>query len=554
MSVEILVHADNAGLIRRFALPASDGKAFQSVRISREVLDQAGACLQLSCSLPIIDVQGFWHPERSRPCAQLHWHIGFKSAAQRNFPYLTFFEQGQKNRATFALSCLHNDVAVTAKMNQQEAIYHITFVIAVDAATEAFDFLVSFLDCPWPELLAEYREAVAISTPVFPPAAFLPVYCTWYAVHAALTMAYLDQNAALAAKLGFGTFIVDDGWCFDEMKRVTPASLAQWYDRIGDWELSENKLPDFPAHIARAQRLGLRYMLWVAPFFVGTASRAMAGIEDTAAALLTRPHEGQCIADPRCVPFLDRTRAKLLQHFIALGLDGYKIDFLDAVEPSVTSPRSREVLAFIRQFVGDLRAEKPDVLIEFRQHYATPLMLAHATQFRAGDVPFDYLENIHRIAQIRIVLGDGVPVHADPVCFNPGEAAVNVSRHMIAALAGVPMLSLDLVALSPEQTRIIAHWLDFHRDHRQTFSCGHWRVSYRLDQLDWISVTHGNARIAILLNAASATEALAGFAGQAHLLNLTSVPIAIGAGVAYDGAGTSLEGGQAPCGGRLHLA
>ena len=63
-------------------------------------------------------------------------------------------------------------------------------------------------------------------TPSYPDDAWMPVYCTWYAVHAAVEKQWLEEHVDTAAAMGFGTFIVDDGWCFDDMKRVTPQTFS----------------------------------------------------------------------------------------------------------------------------------------------------------------------------------------------------------------------------------------------------------------------------------------------------------------------------------------
>ena len=552
MAFDILLFGADGGQIGR-GTPTPVGESpFGAFPVTRGHLAAAGDRLTLRCTVPVNGIHGFWHPGISRPVAQVQWRIAFASAAQRNVPYLTFFSQDQTNVATIALSCLHEDVEISANVNQQEAVYEITMTVAVRDATGPFEVLVSTRPVPWTTLTPAYRQTLGITVPAFPPAAFLPVYCTWYAVHAALDMEFLETSTRQAAALGFGTFIVDDGWSFDESKRVTPEALRNWYRNIGDWAVSERKLPGFKEHIARAQGLGLCYLLWIAPFFVGESSRAMQQVREEGGALLTAPHEGQCVIDPRDTAFLERTQEALLACQDELGFDGFKIDFLDYVPPSVKTPRSHETLAFIRRFIAAVRARRPGALIEFRQSYATPQMLPYATQFRAGDVPFDYLYNLHRLALIRLLLGDGVPIHSDPVFFHPEESETNVARHMIAALAGVPMVSVDLAALTPRQTQVMRHWLGFYRDHLETFNHGHWKIEYYFDHLEALTVTRGDERIVILLDARGAEARLAGFDGDIHLLNLSCGPLGAAEAQACDVAGEPLGSAAAPCGGRLY--
>lgn len=526
---------------------------FDRISVDAGLLGKAGRLLAIRTRIDIIDIQCYWTAEMMRPSPALAWVIQFQSAAQRNFPYLTFFEQGSRNRAAIALTCLKDDVSLNAKMNQEQSCYDLTIQVAVTPETDAFDLLFSEKDVLWSDLLAEYRSLVVPELPKFPEAAWNPVYCTWYAVHAALTMNYLEANAKLAAELGFGTLIVDDGWCFDRMKRVTPQTLVDWYCDIGDWILSEKKLPEFREHVRRTQKLGLRYLVWVAPFFIGRNSKAYQKLHDPDAELMSNnSHEGHCVLDPSSPEVAAYSMERMVGIMRELGLDGLKIDFLDYVQPSVEKPRSRVTLDYIRRMIDGIRSIRHDALIEFRQRYATPGMLPYATQFRAGDVPFDYLENIHRIAQIRLVLGDGVPAHADPVYFHEKELPPNVSRHMIASLAGVPMLSMDLERLTQEQRHIITHWLTFYKEHLATFQQGHWQVTYGFGHLTWISVSGCDETIVILLNENDVDKLLElNPAGTLHILNLSNHEISLPGAVAMDCSGQKLNSSTAPKGGRL---
>ncbi|OGV49434.1 MAG: hypothetical protein A2X49_13245 [Lentisphaerae bacterium GWF2_52_8] len=517
--------------------------------ISRQMLSRAGGRLSIKCAVPIKDIHGYWTPDLFRPKMQLDWNIRFNCAAHRNFPFIVFFNQAQENKGCYYLDNLVDDTIVSAAMNQQSSEYDLCFEIAVLPETKEFSFHAGFQQIPWtdtPKLLR--KNCTQKKAPHYPAAAWLPVYCTWYARHAALDIDYLDTNASLAAELGCGTFIVDDGWCIDETKRVTPETLPTWYDRIGDWQLSKKKLPGFKEHVAKAQKMGLKYLLWVSPFFVGIRSslyKELTGKSD----FMSKVHEGYRVFDPNNEKAAALSQERLLATMRDYKLDGLKIDFVDAVPQSPEQPRGRTVLRYMQTLTDEIKRHKKDALIEFRQYYATPLMSSLGTQFRAGDVPFDYLENIHRIAQIRVVLGDRVPVHADPVYWHTEESPLNVARHMIASLAGVPMLSMDLAALPKAQMSVVAHYLAFYLEHLETFINGEWEIKYGFDHLSFVSVSAKNERIIILLNAAAFEESAAGFKGELHVLNLSNASLCQ-KGLAFDCSGKLLKKAPAPCGGR----
>ena len=175
-----------------------------------------------------------------------------------------------------------------------------------------------------------------------------------------------------------------------------------------------------------------------------------------------------------------------------LDLDGLKTDFIDSVLPDTEKPRCRAAYTAVKELIRRVKAHKKEALIEFRQRYATPLMASLATAFRAGDVPFDYMENFSRCVQIRLLMGDKVPVHADPVYFNSEETLEAVGRHLIAALAGVPMVSMELSSIRQEHKKVIKNYLAFYRENQHILNMGHWEfdfhnnfASYKIILLDF---------------------------------------------------------------------
>lgn len=502
--------------------------------------------MQMRFSVPILDMHGYWVPESRTPSTKIVWVIESKSAGQRAFPFIAFFNSRQINRLSAGLTNLTDDARILAKMNQEKCTYDITIEVALGKDSQDFELIIDQRPQVWTDSLADWRKALALPLPEFPEGAWEPVFCTWYAVHAAVTQEWVEKNAEVASRLGFRTLIIDDGWCFDVMKRVSPETISTWYEMIGDWFLSEKKFPDFENHRKRVQAMGMKYLLWVAPFLIGAKSELYKQLAD-----IVKPeyHEG-------CYTF-DSSRkeaAKLLlgkmKHVIQdYGLDGLKVDFLDYIFPNMEEPRGEDTTHFIQELARTIREVKKDALIEFRQAYATPGMLAYGTQFRAGDVPFDFIDNFHRLAQIRISVGDGVPVHADPAYWHPQESPVNISRHMIASLAGVPMLSMDLLAISETEQKIIRHWLGFYQAHRETFNYGKWDVTYHQSGTAYAMVSNERESIIILHDSARIGEALAKAAKHVFVLNLSPDELPLAGAKTADYEGKASADGIIPLGG-----
>lgn len=530
-----------------------NSEEYQTLDVSGEFLQipilpvHKSGTLQILFSLPILDFHGFWIPESRVPSSKIFWTIETTSAAQRNFPFLSFFNIAQQNRASIALNNLVDDCRILARMNQERCTYDLTISVALSEETEEFSLILDCRDLPWTRCLADYRKTLDIPEPAFPAAAWEPVYCTWYAVHAAVTSAWVEKNAAIAAELGFSTLIIDDGWCFEQMKRVSPETIATWYENIGDWEVAPGKFPDFIAHVRRVQKMGLRYLLWVAPFLVGDHSQWYADMQSATDEKYLEGYHLLNVTRREEAGQMLKMIAALLEKY---PIDGLKIDFLDQYFPNLEQPRGRASLDFIANLSAAIRNIRPDALIEYRQAYATPGMLPYATQFRAGDVPFDFLDNFQRLAQIRIGLGDRVPVHADPAYWHPQESAENIARHMIASLAGVPMLSMEMTTLSELESRIIRHWLQFYREHLETFKTGAWRVQYQQSAVSYVSVCTDKEQIIIISDEKRLDQAMDSKARKHHILNLSPAALHLPVCTATGPAGDECPAGCIPLGGR----
>ncbi|NMA21611.1 MAG: alpha-galactosidase [Lentisphaerae bacterium] len=530
-----------------------NSKEYQTLDVSGEYLQipvlpvRKSGMLQIRFSLPILDFHRYWTPDSRVPSSKIFWTIETTSAAQRNFPFLSFFNIAQQNRASIALNNLIDDCRILARMNQERCTYDLTISVSICEETEEFCLILDCRDQPWTRCLADYRKKLDIPEQNFPAAAWEPVYCTWYAVHAAVTSDWVEKNAAIAAELGFSTLIIDDGWCFEQMKRVSPETITTWYENIGNWEVAPGKFPDFIAHVRRVQKMGLRYLLWVAPFLIGDRSKIY---EELKSATDEKYLEGYHLLNVQKRKEAERLLKMIASLLEKYPIDGLKIDFLDQYFPNLEQPRGRATLDFIARLSAAIRNIRSDALIEFRQSYATPGMLPYATQFRAGDVPFDFLDNFQRLAQIRIGLGDRVPVHADPVYWHPQESAVNIARHMIASLAGVPMLSMEMTTLSDLESRIIRNWLQFYRDHLETFKTGTWHVQYQQSAVSYISVRTDEEQIIILNDEKRLEMAMDNTARKHHILNLSPAPLRLPGCTATGPAGEECPAGCIPLGGR----
>lgn len=529
-----------------------DSVTEESIKISGDLLKKSSGLLKIKTFVPVKELTSVWHSDLSAmPQMKLPWAEFFSCGATKSFPLLCFLDQKAFVSCSVGLTDMIDDCTVTAKMNQELCAYEVTFSIVISPETEEFEVFVYLpateKKLSLSETLSLYRKTVLPVIPEYPENAWKSVYCTWYAVHAALTDEYMLRNGQEAANLGFGTFIVDDGWCFDEAKRVTPETLPDWYRDIGDWKYSEKKLPHLKENIALLKKAGLSCLFWVAPFFSGRRSKLAAVTKE----YLTELHEGQRIYDVKERSITEKVMESIYSVCKELDLDGLKIDFIDTVLPNPEKPRCRIAYTAVKDLIDRVKTHKKEALFEFRQRYATPLMAPLATAFRAGDVPFDYMENFSRCVQIRLLMGDKVPVHADPVYFNSGESVEAVGRHLIASLAGVPMVSMELSSIRQEHKKVIKNYLAFYRENQHILNKGHWEFDFHNNFASSASCTLGKEKIVILADCSVFEKVQKDFSGKITILNMTMDPVFFPAGKNFDAQGAICSKSEIlPSGGR----
>ena len=496
----------------------------------------------LKFSTSIADIHSYWYSFLTAPGERIPWNMDVSFAGQRGMPFVTFFNMAGINKLSVGLTGCDCDNRFTGRMNQETGRYDVTWEIAAPEAVPDFRFWFDACPRPWQQEIALWRGQLPGIGGEFSRDVWKPVFCTWYAVHGAVTQAWCAKTAAKAAELGFGTFILDDGWCYPDMKRVCPAAIGSWYEKIGDWQFDPVKFPDFRSHLEEVHKLGMKYMVWVAPYLLGLKSAMHEKLMKIPGAVIPGALEGYEKLDPgnaaAAAPILDLME-KLMTDW---ELDGLKVDFLDQIHPDVSAPHAEACCAFTEELSRRIRKHNFNAMIEFRQSYAVPRMLRCGTQFRAGDAPFDFMLNLRRIAHIRLALGDGVPVHADPACWPADELPVNISRHFIAMMAGVPMLSVELSALSPEAEAICRFWIGFYNENAEWLRQAHWEFDYSGGQLGSVTGSAGDQQLVIAIDPCRVpTLTKPGF-----LLNLSNAPLKTPGASVFDWCGKAVAGETVP--------
>jgi alpha-galactosidase len=327
--------------------------------------------------------------------------------------------------------------------------------------------------------------------PEIPGTARIPVYSTWYAMQQHVNASKVEKQVALAAPLGCGALIVDDGWHSTDRGRG--------YGYVGDWEPSPGSFPDVNAHVARVREHGLAYMLWYALPFAGRRSTLWDRVKDHL--LVFKEHMNAGVVDPR-YPYVRRLLVRRLSRAVnEWGMDGLKVDFIDqfAVEdPPAPGPGAdcATVTEGVHRLMRQLDEALPrDTLIELRQPYVSPGLWPYATMIRASDCPLSPVHNRQRIVDLRLIAGP-LAVHGDMMMWRPEENPERVAVQLLSVLFAVPQISVDLTAQTPEVLATLRFWLRFCNEHAEVLQCGTFEVSRPDLMYPLVRATSGKLTIA----------------------------------------------------------
>ncbi|RKE22806.1 glycoside hydrolase family 36 protein [Streptomyces sp. TLI_171] len=437
-----------------------------------------GADLRLRAEwqLPCTGATGYWTPNTNARWLPPSWALPREASLPKGAPVGSLVGAGDAALCTFAVGELVRPVTIGEGAVEETGRYSWwvehdgpQLSLRLDLTRRHFADTVRE-SAAWWATLAPARDV--------PEAAFEPVFCTWYALHLAMTSADVEQLAELAAPLGFRSLIVDDGWQTDERTRS--------YATTGDWEPAPKDFPDFAGHVRRIQAIGLNYLLWHAVPFVGDRSRAAERLAGHTLAHL--PLLETHLLDPRSATVrahqVERLAAAVEQH----GVDGLKVDFVDTfarkpppgAAPHTASPEAdcatvaEGVQKLLAELDARLRATRPEVLVEHRQDYLGPGLWPYATMVRATDCPHNAVENRVRTADLRLTAGP-LAVHADPLTWHPGESPEQIAVLLQSVLFATAQVSVDLGAQSAEQLTALAFWLSVMKEHRTLLQRGELR-------------------------------------------------------------------------------
>ena len=462
-------------------LSEQDGVAFYEIAAvyPKETIPQP---LTVTFTTSAADVYSVWSPAvRYDRSLAAEWNKTTTDSRLAHFmPLHTLVSADGKNRVAVALSDAKTPTSIGSGILEETAeiewdIKFFTFKVAPVKEYRAVIRIdtrdIAYYDAVYDAIAWWERECGYVPTDV-PAAAKLPMNSLWYSFHQQLDVDEIVRECELSKPLGMDTVIIDDGWQTDDNNRG--------YRFCGDWEVAKSKIPDMKQFIDRIHATGMKAMLWHAIPYVGKGSKIYERFSDK---LLFR--EGDNVDywafDPRYADVREYIVQFCARAVREWGLDGLKLDFIGAF---LLAGRSLEydprrdyqsledaIDRLMTDITATLRAIDPEVLIEFRQGYVGPAMRKYGNILRVIDCPADALHNRQDVVNLRLTSGN-TAVHSDMIMWNREDTVERAALQFANILYSVPQVSMKIATLPDDHRKMLAFYLAFWREHRDTLIGG----------------------------------------------------------------------------------
>ena len=397
------------------------------------------------------------------------------SVYQCGSPLLSTFDQEGKNRVTVALSdtVMRSNLTVSVDdLNQRDEI-----IFTVESSKENVLLYVDRRGVYYCQAIDEAGEWMRSFLPggqiPIPLYAELPLYSSWYNFHQEPEQYLLEKELKLASETGFKTFILDDGWQFE-------GENTGAYQKCGDWEVAKDKFPDFKGFCDKVHSYGIKMLLWFAVPFVGYESAEYERLKDKFA--FDHPAFGAAVLDIRYPVIRKHIMDILLRYVNDYGIDGFKLDFIDAfnMEADHLPPYNDEMdvrtldeaaVILMDEIYAKMTEIDKDFLFEFRQNYVGAAIVNRCNMLRVADCAADPITNRIGIAALRLLNGR-TAIHSDMLLWGKCESALNCKRQLLNIMFSVPQISVRLTEIKEEQLELVRSFVKYYTENREILMHG----------------------------------------------------------------------------------
>jgi alpha-galactosidase len=334
----------------------------------------------------------------------------------------------------------------------------------------------------WFHTIQEYAEwterAGHVTALKPPPAAFEPIWNSWYPLGFNITQESIGKIAELCQKVGIKNVSIDSGYQNHLTGGLgTPQEIETFADYTGDWAPNKDKFPDFRKLVEQIHLRGQLATIWVALFMVGKKTSAYREVSH----MLRHDASGKevyklCPRHHDTPGYLARTFSQFAKDY---DLDGFWLDFMDdehvpchTSHPHFTDSTGEGYNACLAAVRDALMKYKPNFLIETRMGMANINAKQFANVLETIDMPFD-LDVNRSLGTIVRSFSKGVASKIDPIQWHIRESVENVAVCCATVtFTGVPVFGVDFRLLPEAHLRVVAAWMRFYGEHQNELSQG----------------------------------------------------------------------------------
>ncbi len=427
--------------------------------------------IEFTWSIPMKDILYRWYPgvkaDRRIPP---NWHSTVKvtNSISYNAPMICFYNQKEQSNYTCALSEIEKitemsfgvnehtkelDCKISLPLMQYTGTNQTTFQIRIDEEQKPYEEAIAAVTKWWESFVS------VMEVPAFAKDSF---YSFWCSYHREITQEKVEAECEQVKAVGINAIIVDDGW-----------QMHEEYDGFrscGDWEAIA--FPNMAEHVQKIHAMGLKYVLWYGVPFIGEKSKSFERFKDKFLYI----DQGTGMLDPR-YPDVRKYLVQTYQTALSKwNLDGFKLDFINNFKNPNNIPANEQmdicdlsdaVIKLMTEIKDVLSGMKKDILIEFRQPYIGPVMRSFGNFFRVMDCPNDFISNRIHTIDLRLLSGN-TAIHSDMLMWHKDESVENAALQIINILFSSMQVSVKLAEQTEAHRKMIAFWVAFMREHRET--------------------------------------------------------------------------------------
>ena len=463
---------------------------------------------------PLVGVYGMWDClNKYQKDIRADWcRRSSYSRSACGAPIVVLYDSVGNNKLAISVSDASNMVVISAGVIEEDGTMkcEIEFFTELTEKMKEYSAVIRLDRRPVPFYKAvttarDWWQTLGYTERLTPPAAFEPIYSTWYVNHQDLIADSVLEECKLAKRLGMHGVIVDDGWQTDQQ--------TKGYYRCGDFEISRNKFPDMKRFVETLHSYGMKMLLWYPVPYVGFEAKNFHRFEGMY--LYKDKNQGAGVLDPRFAV----VRQYIVSHYAEVvqkyGYDGLKLDFIDSFRLTEESSTDYEkmdcksleegVQRLLSEITAALSRINPEILIEFRQGYIGPVMTSYGNIVRVSDCPNDFNSNRIGITDLRLIT-KSVAVHSDMLMWNVNETAEGVALQLLNTLFAVPQISVKLKDLPADHLAVLKNYLSVKEQLAEIIYGGELSCSAPVDNYSWVTAQNGGRSVTAVYSPTTVAE------------------------------------------------